>query len=222
MIGSCSARDIPIVLEERAKLIQDRFYVKYYDSWIAYPRLRSFFLDHTEYTHLILAPDDLIVKRSHMKQLCNDILESDYPVISGMCNVDTKNLKDFVAVSKNLPLTRYLENQRHYDWYSRKEILDLAAKMGPIVQVPFAGTPLMAIRRDIIEKIDFEPDGNHNENPGNGHSQDLMFCNNCHKNNIPIMVDTRIDMMHLRYGGELMLGKLDPMLIYVCNSSRRF
>jgi hypothetical protein len=219
LIGSCSARDIPEVLKERAKLPWDRFYCKYFDSWVAYPRMREFFLEHTEYTHLILAPDDLVVKIEHVKQIIEDVKQFNYPVISGMCNVDTTKLKDFVAIAKNLPDREYLNNPRFYDWY---HINDIKKLKDPIIQVAFAGTPLMCISREILEEIEFRPDGDWNQNPGEGHSQDLCFCHALTERKIPIMVDTRVNMLHLRYGAPLMNGKLLPMLIYVTNKSKRF
>lgn len=221
LICSASPRDIPEVMRERAKLTQDRFYMKYFKPREAYTRIRDFFLDNTQYTHLVIAPDDLVVYPSHVKQLEEDLKSFDYPVISGICNVDQRTKKNYAAIARNLPKRRYIDEgiRDPYDWYTFDEIKNLG---NPFLQVEFSGTPLMAIRRDIVKLIPFEDDGDYNEDGGEGQAQDLHFNHNCKKHNIPVIVDTRINMLHMRHAGEILVGKVPPMIIYVCSKSNLY
>jgi hypothetical protein len=47
----------------------------------AYHVIREFFLEHTEYTHLMIGTDDIIVRPYHCLRIYKDLLEYDYPVI---------------------------------------------------------------------------------------------------------------------------------------------
>ena len=64
-----SPRDIREVYEALRETGYDRLYAKYYPEKTAYNLLRDYFLDHTEYTHLVICPDDLIIKKEHIDSL---------------------------------------------------------------------------------------------------------------------------------------------------------
>ena len=76
-----------------------------------------------------------------------------------------------------------------------------------IFQVAFSGFPLMAIRRDIVLKVPFDADKVFEGLPPHrGASLDFVFCWYCMERDIPIHVDKRIDLKHLRTKGGLMLN----------------
>jgi len=162
--------------------------------------MRNYFLKHKEFTHLVLATDDIVVKPIHLHQLEKELTRHDYPVLSGLMNVDLDD-KEFVNLSMSLPLKK--RRLRQYSWMTRSEIF----VKEDIFQVAFSGFPLMAIRRDIVEKIPFDADRVFEGlPPDRGASLDFVFCWYCQEHDIPIMVDKRIDLLHLRTKGGLMLN----------------
>src|SRR4249920_4150187 len=50
------------------------------DEVNAYKECRDFFLEHTEYTHMAILPDDLLVDVKHVDRLVEDLEQFDYDV----------------------------------------------------------------------------------------------------------------------------------------------
>jgi len=172
----------------------------YYPEYFAYKIMRNYFLKNKEYTHLVLATDDIVVKSGHIDMLENDLKKFDYPVLSGVMNVDLDD-REYVNLAMSLPLKN--RTLRKYSWMTRRELF----VKEDIFQVAFSGFPLMAIRRDIVEKVPFDADRVFQGlPPDRGASLDFVFCWYCVMKDIPIMVDKRIDMLHLRTKGGLMLN----------------
>jgi len=169
--------------------------------------MKDEFLKRPEYTHLVLATDDIIVKPQHILQLQKDLEEYDFPVLSGMMNVDEED-EAHVNLTDVLPIKG--RQNREYKWY-RREFLP----KHNIFQVAFSGFPLMAIRRDIIEPYIFAADKVFvGFPPHRGASLDLVFCWYCKENDIPIMVDKRINMKHLRQSGTMRVGKKPTEVLF--------
>lgn len=164
--------------------------------------MRDYFLSHKEYTHLVIATDDIVVKPEHITQLQKDLEEHDYPVLSGIMNVDLDD-KVFVNICQTMPTKQ--RKGRKYNQYTRDTLPD-----ENIFQVGFSGFPLMAIRRDIVEQFEFRGDRVwQGLSSDRGASYDLVFCWDCKDSNIPIFVDKRIDMLHLRTKGGLVINDKD-------------
>ena len=71
-----------------------------------------------------------------------------------------------------------------------------------IFRVAFAGFGLTAIHREIVKQIQFSGDGLwRGTNRDKGASLDLVLGYDCRDLNIPIFVDRRIKMQHLRLHG---------------------
>jgi hypothetical protein len=194
LLGIPSPRDIPQVLEQQDKLPIDKLIIKYYHEWTAYQHMRTQFLRLKEYTHLVIASDDLIVKPENVLKLINELEKKDYPVFGGVCSINGDDLNTINIIRvENMPTL----NERHYEFIKRKT-------MSGINQVGYAGFPLMAIRRDLIERFDFDSqsklEGGDPDYTGN---LDLIFCLRCKENNIPIFVDTDNYMVHLRGHGQI-------------------
>ena len=176
--------------------------VRYCFEFDAYKWARDYFLEHKEYDYFVIATDDIIVKPEHIIQLKEDLKEFKFAVISGMMNVDEKDYPD-----GNLNICSCLalrdKKLRHYDW------LDLTRlPKDDIFQVKFSGFPLMAIRRDIVEMFPFATDSIFKgKGMQFGASLDFVFCWYCHEYGIPIYVDKRIFMHHLRTHGKHQAGE---------------
>ena len=191
--------NIPDVEHFNKLLPCDRLMARYIPEYEAYKIMRNYFLTHTEYTHMLIATDDIVVTPEHINQLEKDLKTHDYPVLSGMMNV---NQGDKINVNLSMRIAAKERQFRTYYWIHRDEL-----PKSDIFQVEFSGFPLMAIRRDVVEKFEFDADkvlmGGRAEN---GASLDLVFCWRCKENGIPIFADQRIDMRHLRKSGKFQIG----------------
>ena len=217
LLARCSPRsDIVEVEQENAKLPCDKLIPRYYFEYEAYRTVRNFFLKQKDYTHLVLATDDIVVKPEHIIQLQKDLEEKDYPVLCGLMNVDQDEyMKDNGNLNISLELALKDRKLRHYTWIKRKDL-----PKDDIFLVKFNGFALMAIRRDIVEKTPFATDGIFRLKGAEcGASVDFVFCWFCHDNNIPVYVDRRIDMQHLRAMGRIKHGEISTKLCFIPNNS---
>jgi hypothetical protein len=192
LVGITKARDIP-VFDEAVKLVLpevDKLYACYYPQVIALEHIiRKYFLEHEQYTHLAILPDDLIVTKESWDYLTGDLERYDYPVICGCCNVDTTTNRDSLNVSLSCP---YQSGIDVYKWVQMD-----SAEHQQILNTPqpypvgFAGFPLTIIRRDIVQQIPF-----HNDPVG--WAQDIAFCNDLINNHIQLYCDFRAQMLHVK------------------------
>jgi len=185
----------------------DKIIPRFVTEFKAYKMMRDYFLRHTEYTHLVLATDDIVVHPKHVDMLIDDLELHDYPVLSGMMNVETTDTQN-VNLAMELPLKD--RRLRAYTWMKRDELPD-----EQFFRVAFSGFPLMAIHRDLINQYTFLADRVfEGQPPDRGASLDLVFCYWCQKNGIPIMVDQTIDMKHLRNKGRIRTIKSDRLYFW--------
>jgi hypothetical protein len=183
-----SPRDISQFKEHVDKLRIDKLWLKYYKEIHAFEHIRNYFLKHKEYTHLIICPDDLIVKPYDLTRLIAGLNRYDHAVLCGVCNIDKLpvNLNQLaITPLKHVPNVDVV--MRRYVWISTKS---KRIRKGEIFQVGYAGFPLFAIRRDIVEMIPFRYDGIC--------CIDVFFCWDCHRAEVPIFVDPKINMLHLK------------------------
>jgi hypothetical protein len=182
----------------------DILYVRYAFEYDAYKWAREYFLKHKEYDYLLIATDDIVVKPEHIRQIKEDLKEFKFAVISGMMNVDQQEYNDQWG-NLNICYELAMQNRklRYYSWIKRNEL-----PKDDIFQVKFAGFGLTAIRRDIVELLPFNTDSVFKgTGVASGASLDLVFCWYCYENKVPIYVDQRIDMKHLRVSGQSQAGE---------------
>jgi len=185
----------------------DKILPTYITEYIAYGLMRDFFLEHKEYTHLVIATDDIIVLPKHVKQLQRDLEKYDFPVLSGMMNVNQNDRQDVNLAS---PIFAKERKQRSLIWLQRDSL-----PKEDIFQVEFSGFPLMAIRRDLVERWTFDADKVLVGQQGwKGASLDLVFCWRCKEAGIPVFVDKRIDMKHLRSEGTMNTHRQNRLIFW--------
>jgi len=208
--------NIPDVEIENPKLEKyaDVLCVRYAFEFDAYKWARDYFLSHPEYDYFVIATDDIVVKPEHLKQLKEDIEKRHDAVIGGMMNVDQHEYMDDWG-NLNICYELGLKDRklREYIWIKRNQL-----PVEDIFQVNFNGFALLAIRRDIVKLFPFHSDGIfRGTGVSFGASLDFVFCWNCYEYewmdkdgkmnmSIPIFVDQRIDMQHLRTSGEIQAG----------------
>jgi len=197
------------------KLPCDKIIPRFTAEWGAYAQMRKYFLNHTEYTHLVLATDDIVVHPRHIDILQDDLEITDYPVLTGMMNVEQNDM-----INRNISMSLPIKDRkhRHYDWLTINQIESFER----FFKVAFSGFPLMAIRRDIVNEIMFDADRVFEGKPPNrGASLDTVFCWYCQERDIPITVDKKIDMKHLRKSGRLRLDKTPRLYFWAENGEEK-
>jgi hypothetical protein len=174
----------------------DKLLVKYYSHDEAFQIIRNFFLEHNEYTHLLIYAEDVLATPDAVKLLIKDAEECDYRVITGWCNFDFK--RDWIAITdKDFSKTRIVLAEQ----YSFLKPTDMLFYDSPFILVTFTGMPLTLIRRDVVEKVSFKPYSyTHDKILGTymkrGTMFDLQFCLECKQLGIPIILDKRVFAIH--------------------------
>ncbi len=206
LIGIPSPRNHPLFLDALKKLdFVDRLWAKFFiPEKHAYDLLRNYFLANEQYTHLVILPDDLIVTPEQLKSLI-DTVENNYnkyPVFSGVANMDNTLNRDVFAVS--FDVIHILRDRRKYSLITR-DIINELVKDGKPVKVNWAGFPCMFLRRDVVEKFEFNSDGiaDHDSNGFNGCCTDTVACFYYYICDIPIYVDPSIQMLHLKINDSM-------------------
>ncbi len=183
-----SPRDIPAVKKLWHEIPYDKFIVKYKQEKQAYALGKEFFLKNTDYTHLIICPDDLEVTPEAVEQLISDVKQFGYETISGYCNLDEVS-KDTYAIQ---PMGRDFSKDKPHttkeSWYSKDNLPE-----DDIIQVGHTGFACQLISRKLFEKLSWI--GSSSMGAGNF---DWQFSKNCFDLSIPIMVDTRVKLWHRR------------------------
>lgn len=168
----------------------DKLYAKNMLQLEAYNRLRNYFLEHEEYTHLWLISDDAEVKQENIDKLRKAVeSHSDMEVLCGVCNVDMEENKDKLAITRTE--VHPVWARRGYDCVSVNE------KKNEIIQVEWQGFPLTSISRRVIKEVPFRNDSSVNRNKF-GQSYDVMFSWDCKQKGIKQYADLGNFFWHLK------------------------
>jgi hypothetical protein len=191
-----SPRDIDIVKEGHNTFKHiPHLWLKYWSAIQAYHIIKDFFLNKPigkQFTHLVISPDDLVVTSEHYKALLKTVEQEDYPVFSGVCNVDCAHPTTLNICIEAVP--NIIRKLRRYHWEDLNKV-----KLG-VIQVKFAGMPFTFMRRDVVEKVPLLGDTPYDplRKGIEPTSFDSAFCWHCSQMGIPIHVDTRVKLLHLR------------------------
>jgi hypothetical protein len=202
LLGILNPRELPKFQESIDKINNiDKLRIKYFQPEAdAYYSLRLWFLHHPEYSHLCLCPDDVLFTEKEIQTLIDDIQKFNPPVITGFSNI---NLTDqFNDVTLSLYPEPTERAARQYQLLTKQDL----TKMPRYFQVKWQGFSLTTIRRDIVERIEFDDDSKWNGQPyGSGCCLDTVFSYNCNIRGIPMICDQQVQIVHLREGrGSLM------------------
>lgn len=155
-----SPRDIPIVKEALDEVPYDKLWFKYnFDELQVYQVFREYFLEHKEYTHFVILPDDLYVDPEAVELLITDLKKRDYPVLAGVCNFnceawETYDIDLCIDYTNTAGRDYILANGiPKFEYYAPQ------GKFKGIRKVAFQGFSLCFIRRDVIEKVPFGSTG---------------------------------------------------------------
>lgn len=212
-----SPREIPEFIDCILKLNYDKYWCKYYfPPPIAYREFRRFFLENTQYTHLVVLPDDLLVSPEDVETLKKHLeTNPEIKILSGFCNIDTTDLKNYVNIC-TVPVNDK-RDKRKYVWLTFDEFYKYAEQnkdQNGLVTVKFAGYPLMFIAREVVEKIQFRNDS-HDGMADYGCCLDVTFCYDALQLGYSIYVDPKIRLQHLKindsaFHSSFAIGKKKP------------
>lgn len=199
LLGYLQPKDIPEVLGSMARLPIDQLRVKYYTEREAYKKLQEYFLkQYTDYTHLVVVTNDVLVRPDHIVLLQETIAKYPDKVVCGVMNVDlhTDNWNITIDPVETVERIPVIEG---YHWVKKNSVEG-------IVKVWFAGNPLMAYPREIVERIGF---------PVVDNAHDYYICDKLHRNNIDVMCDTRLVLRHLATRENLLVGIKEPEVVFI-------
>lgn len=183
----------------------DKYFVRYVRPEIdAYVAGRNAFLENEQYTHYVICPDDLLFTEEAVDRLVRDIEyfqsidKKKEVIISGFCNVDTTEQKHLANITFHHVSARRVG--RTYNFLKLDEVRKIRAELGnneqePFIRVFFAGFPLMAIPRVVIEQVPFKNDSATGYER-HGCCLDVMFCCDANSAGYEIWVDLDLDLYH--------------------------
>jgi hypothetical protein len=208
-----NAADYPEIQKDLKEIPCDKFITNYMPYPYPHNLARDFFLEHKEYTHLIVQPQDLHAKKEHYEKLIETVSETGYDVVSCVCNVEREGHRDFNkwAICKKIPsLDR---NQRYYNWVPKGAVKGL-------VQVEFQGMVFACISRKIIESINLNAEfcfrGTiHVSSNQFAAAPDLTFCHEMKKKGIPIYANTDIELFHYANHKPNLVGKKEASTTFI-------
>ena len=191
-----SPREVEQFKQATSKLPYDKLWVKNLPEINAYYQGRKYFLDHEEYTHLIILPDDLIVTPQDIEKLLQnaDMIE----VLSGYCENTIRQMWNYEGppeeqpdsnISLILPPSPPMSGTYSaYDFMSLR-FIDCLNKTGEhIIKIRYSGFAPTIISRAVIEKIPFRSEYC---------CVDSCFSTDIHKAGIEQYCDLRVKTEHL-------------------------
>lgn len=201
-----SVREIPDFYQRFNAITKyDKYFVKYTRPEIdAYVAGREAFLSgESKYTHYVICPDDLLFTEEDVDRLVKDIeyfqsIGKKEAIISGFCNVDTTEQKHLANITFHRVSARRVG--RIYNFLKLDEVRKIRNELKeneqePFIRVFFAGFPLMAIPRVVVENVPFKNDS------ATGYERkgcclDVIFCCDANNAGFEIWVDLELDLYH--------------------------
>lgn len=185
LIISGSPRDIPEVRDITLQIQYDKLLAKYYSEADAYRLLQNFFLEHKEYTHAVICPDDLVVDPTYFNVLKWDVEQLNPPYLAGICPLQWGSHQYACGMTPAHEVGPY-----HY-MEDRDIEYERARQKSPILRVMWEGFACAWIRRDVLEKISLRA-------VSGSMGFDVAFSYDCINHGIPQYVDSAVKLVHLK------------------------
>ena len=211
-----SPRNIQKFNESTANIKADKLWIKFYPEEHAYQVARDYFLEHNQYTHLVVLPDDLLITPTDFYTLRDDA--ETYDVISGWCRNTIRltpywkgeqETEDMAESNISFHLPPNPPAQGTYGRYRFISIpfIDVLKETNQnIVEVKYAGFPLTFISRNIVEQVPFRRQDC---------CVDSCFAIDLDKKGIKQYSDLRVRTIHMNiHPDEIMVGKREKQVIF--------
>lgn len=194
------------LFEEALKQLNDHYDIirikNDFDELHAYNRGRDFFLEHKEYTHMAILPDDLLVYPDDVKILEEDVNQFDFDITAGICNFAYSNKKFFNHMSV-VEMLKYeaaetIRRTGKFRWpgdvMTRERFQELRDKPSStprdrLIRCAHIAFSFPIIRRDIVEQLPFT---------ANPMGVDTAYSKQCLDNNIDMFADLRVELLHMK------------------------
>jgi hypothetical protein len=194
-------RELPQFREAVKDLKIDKLWIKWYGQITkpdAYSVAREEFLKRTEYTHLLLLTDDVIIQQKDIDQLIQDYEDTGCDVISGWFNNDLTTHADDTNFSYTLPPDP--PSNGSYEGYHFEKIKKVEQWQSVIpgawrLEVLHQGTALSLISRKIIEEVPFRN--------SQGCCIDSCLSLDLAEKGIKQYVDLRVRTLHLKINEQM-------------------
>jgi hypothetical protein len=225
LIAIPSPRDIAAVKQNLDSIENvPKLWVKYFREGDAYKIIQSYFLEHPEFNYLIISPDDLIVRKHDYDRLVQTIIDnggpSNIPTLSAVCNVihfPAHRTQLAICLDQEIDLQRRRRKHVWVDLRSRSW-KDGGYDNMDLLKVKFTGFAFQFIRRDIVQEIGLQGDKKHNPDHmiQEDYSFDTVFsymCNHHEPQPIPIYVNPKVRLLHLRGANKIEYPGIEPLLV---------
>jgi len=226
-----SPRDVVEVKEAIDSINHDRLWVKYHPQLEAYHVGRMYFLEHMQYTHLMIIPDDLVVLPEHVETLLSNC--ENYKVLSGWSNntslktlqlggneleadllpedaPDVDTTTSMTSLPPNPPSMGTYEGY-HFDKIEHMEVLGKMPLLGKgtIHKILHTGFAPTMMTREVVERIPFRGDET------SGCCVDSCFSLDLHKEGIEQFVDASVRTFHMNiHPRNIKVGRRPPVVIF--------
>jgi len=211
-----SPRNIQKFNDAIARINEPKLWVKYYPEEHAYQIARDYFLEHKQYTHLVILPDDLLITPEDFYLL--DAYSEDYDIINGWCRntirltpywkgeQETDDMADS-NISFRLPPDPPAQGTYEQYHFITIPFIDILKETGhSIIEIKYAGFPPTFISRKIVEQVPFRRQDC---------CVDSCFALDLHKKGIKQYSDLRVRTTHMNiHPDELMVGKREKQIIF--------
>ena len=195
-----SPRSIPDVTNSWQYLPYDKYIVKNRLEKQAYQNGRDFFMDHDEYTHLVICPDDIIVDYDSMEILRRDVEEYEFNNICGVGMVDEESTA-FCCKPLGTPFDATGVGSYYYK-INDKLRDNCEVIPNEITQVGFTGFMIQWLDRELVKKLSFE--GGCEDGKG---CMDIKMSEEMEKLEIPYIIEPHAFFTHLRFEQKRELKK---------------
>ncbi len=207
-----NAYDCKPVIEALEKINCDQLHINYYPYPTNYHKAEEFLEEHPEYSHLFYVAPDIVLDEFVWDMMCQYVKENDPAVYGCCCNVDTDKYSDSLACCLTLPTLEY--ETRNYRWLKESQRQDALSRGWKVIPVKFNAN--LAFVKTSIKKcfkymsIPVQKDVRPIHEQEGGFACDLALCHQFDYSGIEVLVDLRYKVKHLRYAGELLVGKITP------------
>lgn len=140
-----SVRKIPMVIDSWKKIPHDKLIVRMMLEPRAYKNGRDYFLEHEEYTHIVIAPDDMVLDYDSFMTLKRDVEEYDLSNLAGIANLGQDDPDIYSCKPTGVPLGQNTKGS-----YYEKGMIP-----NHIFEVGFTGFACQWIERELVEKLSF-------------------------------------------------------------------
>lgn len=185
------------VLEPLSKIPYPKLFLKYIPYPAVYKIAQSQIELHPEFDYIFWHQNDMIITKEMFERMKQDFIDSKL---------------DYMAFSMNVDLSEEGKKQATYTQYEPELRHNFKIRWEPkqnkgIIQAVHSGGPFF-IKRTLLLEIPLIGE------PITGINADILHCKALREKGIKIMVNTKYDILHLRYMGIMQVGRKTSEIVW--------